>query len=77
MTIIEDFYVKCTRILIVTTLILIIIRDIEQNLMIIRLNNPIYAETTITTLEVQNYHFASRGNILDLIFKNYYGVVLI
>ena len=27
------------------------------------------SETTISTLEVQNYHFAPKGNMLDLIFK--------
>ena len=32
-------------------------------------------ESTITTTEVQNYHFATGCNMLDLTFKNYYGIV--
>ena len=35
-----------------------------------------HAERTFTTLEMKNYHFAPKGDMLDLTFKNYYGAVL-
>ena len=59
----------------VTTQILIILRDIMSNLTIIWHDDSIDVESIITTLEVQNYHFAPRGNMLGLTFKNYHGVV--
>ena len=42
----------------ILTQILIILLDVVPNLVIICLNSLKNAETTITTLEVQNYHFA-------------------
>ena len=59
----------------VTTQILIILQYIMPNLMMICHDNSIDAESTITTPEVQNYHFAPKGNMLDLTSKNYYGFV--
>ena len=59
----------------VMTQILFIIQDVLPNLTIIRLNNSNNAKTTITTPEVQNYHFAPRGNMLGLFFLNYYRVL--
>ena len=40
------------------------------NLMIICHGDSNDVENTIMTPEVQNYHFAPRGNMLDLISKN-------
>ena len=39
------------------------------------LNNSKYVETTFTTPEVQNYHFAHGDDFFGLIYKNYYGFV--
>ena len=39
------------------------------NSIIIYLNNSKYAKTIFTTLEVQNYHFALKGDILGLTLK--------
>ena len=34
-----------------------------------------YAKTTFMTLELQNYHFTLGGDMLGVIFKNYYGIL--
>ena len=46
------------------------------SIIIMCLTNLKYIGNTIMTPEVQNYHFAPRGNMLDLISKNFYMVVL-
>ena len=58
----------------VSTRILIILWNVMPNWMIVWLNNSKYAKTIFTTLEVQNYHFAPRDNMLGLTFKIYYRV---
>ena len=55
--------------LIITIQILLILWDIVQNSMIICLTSEKYEGITITTLEVQNYHFAFRDNMLGLFFN--------
>ena len=70
--IIKDFYVKCKCEFIRYDSDLIITWDVELNLMIIFHDNPNDVESTITTPEVQNYHFTPRDNMLGLISKNYY-----
>ena len=60
---------KCNTNLFITTWILIILRAIELNLTIICHDDSNDAESTITTPEVQTYHFALRGNMLGLIYK--------
>ena len=60
--------------LFVTTWISMIIWDIVPNLTIIWYVNSNYAEITIMTLEMQNYHFTPEGNMLDLNSKNYYEI---
>ena len=55
--------------------ILIDLWDVVPNSIIACLYKLKYAETIFTTLKVQNYHFAHKGDFLSLIFKNYYGFV--
>ena len=58
------------------TQINIVIRAIASKLLILQHNSLNYEEFTNTTPKLQNYHFAPRGNILDLISKNYYEITL-
>ena len=89
-TIREDFY-KMLAILdlqanaFVSTQILIVLWDVVPKSIIICIDILKYAKNIFTTLEVkitilpldmQNYHFALRGDFLGLTSKSYYGFVL-
>ena len=64
----------------ITHFVTLIDIDVQANtskLLLLQHNCLNYAEFIKMTLELQNYHFALGGNILDLIFKNYYEVIFI
>ena len=76
-TIIKDFLRELWANAIVSTRILINLWNTVPNSMVTCLNNSKYAKTTVTTLGIQNYHCAPRGDSLSLTFKNYHEFIFI
>ena len=75
MIIIEDLTCTTRQIIHYMTQIKIVILAIASKLLILQYNSLNYAEFTNMTPELQNYHFTLGGNILGLIYKNYYMVI--